>query len=364
MPKLYNPKTIINNIDNTSNFSFRTNSSATNLPKKIPPSSSSNRIINSLGNKKNIGRINNNNNRIKNLILRVKKNKKIKNNKNSTTTTSTTNTLVSVDKSNSIAKSLGFKNAADFDNFIKDINLNKLSVTETKKLSRLFHYLSKVAKKNPKGIAKLAIVGGSLTAMIVFLKKFQNEHSGCFRYGRNNDESDNIKYKFAGSSWCNTNGSSSSSNGGDDKIKLLPESEHPLYNRIKWDCNYNNFKKNDDDDDQALVDKILEMGCNGLCDWKHFNFLAKKTRGEYTPIISKDLVNNNNEHFFKYIYKCETINMLQALSISTTNTLSDLIGLNVSNGIVLIKQLFLVFIFLILIYKMYFNLKGKRKQQQ
>ena len=72
---------------------------------------------------------------------------------------------------NRIAKSLGFKNTRDFDTFIKRINQYKLNSYETEKVLKLYTYLKNVAKKHPKSIAKLAIAGGSLTAMIIFIKK-------------------------------------------------------------------------------------------------------------------------------------------------------------------------------------------------
>ena len=215
MPKLYNPKVIIknnksliNSLDN--GFSFRN----PRFNNKIP-----------------VTKINNSQSgdRIKNLLVRVNKGKKIKKNKNPSAITKTTH---HTQQSNSIAKSLGFKDAVDFDNFIKNVNPNKLNAAETKKISILFKHLLKTAKRNPKSIAKLAIAGGSVTALIVFLKKFQNDYSGCFRYRKknkffmnkddndnnNDDDDDDVKYKFAGSTWCNTNGTTKTET---KNIKLL-----------------------------------------------------------------------------------------------------------------------------------------------
>ena len=262
-------------------------------------------------------------------------NKKIKM-KNSNVKKTISKTIPSYNsaKVNKTAKSLGFKDNTDLNNFIKKINPNKLSISETKKVSKLYYHLSKIAKSKPKSIAKLAIAGGTITTMILFLQKYQNIHCGCFRYEKNKNENDqDIKYKFMGT-WCNNN-----NNNDNEKVKLLPENEHPLYNKKKWDCNYNKFPKGNNQ-----IDKILNLGCNGLCNLENFNILAKTTNGEYEPITYKQ--------FDKYIYKCETMTILQALSISTGDVLNETFSgfFDSDLGKHLIKNILRILFIIMLIY--------------
>ena len=206
---------------------------------------------------------------------------------------------------NTVAKSLGFKHVQEVDDFIRNINPHKLNVSDIKKLSKLYSHISKIAKNRKYRLAKLAVAGGSITAMIIFLQKYQKTHNGCFRYEKIYEEGE-IKYKFDGKSWCNILGN----NISNKEIKHIPESQHPLYNHKKWDCNYNKFPKGN-----KRIDNIINLGCNGLCDWKNFNILAQTTNGEYQPLI--DYTED------KYIYRCETVNILQAFSSSTGEILSD-----------------------------------------
>ena len=333
MPRLSKPKSILNFLDNSNNPRFNPKHSLVSLP----PSSSS-----SVSNA--VTRISatsaKNADRLKTLFRRRKK---IPINKKNPNMDSFVN-----NKSDRIARILGFTNVKSFDNFIRNINVKKLSITESKKLRRLFSYLSRVAKKNPKSIAKLAIIGGTLTAMVTYIQKFQDSYSGCFRYQRNKItnyfEESTVKYKFAGSSWCNTRGGSSSQN-----IILLSEKKHPLYEQKKWDCNYDNFDKSNDNN-KRIIDKIVGLGCNGLCDWQNFNTLARMTKNdEYREIIISP--ENDIRFSSNYIYKCETKSFLHALASTTTNALGEIFTF--SFGEIPIKQLVFTFLFIILMYILY-----------
>ena len=264
----------------------------------------------------------------------------------------------SLKKTNAIAKSLGFKNSIDVDDFIKKVNPHKLTASETKKMSNLYRYLLKVSKKHPKTIAKLAVAGGTLTAMIIYLKRFQNTYNGCFRYNNNDDEL--IKYKFDGI-WCNNNNNNKIIGKlNDDNIKLIPENEHPLYDKIKWDCNYNNFNNNNNNNKktQEKINQILNLGCNGLCSVDNFNILANTTNGEYNPIVI-----NKNNILSSFTYKCETITMLQALSTTTVNALDEIVtGLFDGNIINEIIKLFFVVILIFIIFKGSLHFRKKVRQ--
>ena len=350
MTKLFNAKSVITSLDNIRGIGKKTSSHGSKIFNKSSRVSSSSSFKHSNG-------------KIKNLLMRVNKRQK----KVTRTTTKNKNiSSISTEKSNTLARDLGFDNVTDFNKYINDINPHKLTVVETTKLSRVFKYLSKVAKKNPKSIAKLAIAGGTVTAMVIFLKEFQNKYSGCFRYDKNGDS--NVKYKFAGSSWCNIT-ATDIIDSDNNEIKILPENTHPLYNHLKWDCNYTRFgqnpvsfveennNNNNNEEKEIIIENILSLGCNGLCNWRHFNTLAKMTNGEYKPIIIKDF--DDTQIFYKYIYKCETIDILTALSMSTVDALSDLLDTNLG---IKIKQVFLMFILFILIYKLYFGFKKRNEK--
>ena len=172
--------------------------------------------------------------------------------------------------------------------------------------------------------------------MIIFLQNYQKTHTGCFRYEKEQQQQQQeIKYKFAGVSWCNNIGNNNNNNNSMD-VKLIPENQHPLYNQKKWDCSYNKFPIGNNQ-----IDRILNLGCNGLCNWKNFNILAKTSKGEYEPITY-------NDDDDKYVYKCETINMLQALSISTGDAFSDLFDWNL--GKYFMNTVLRIFFIMILIY--------------
>ena len=245
---------------------------------------------------------------------------------------------------NQTAKSIGFKDSVEFDNFIQNIDPHKLNISETQKVSKLYSSLSKLSRSKSKGshIAKMAVAGGTIVAMIIFLQNFQRNHSGCFRYdkvnnGSNDGDEIRIKYKFDGKSWCNNVlGGGTSEN---KKVKTIPETEHPLYNVNKWDCKYKNFPLGDE-----KVDRILNLGCNGLCNWENFNVLATLTQGEYQPLLDYNDT--------RYVYKCETVNFLQALSSTTGDAISHTFSglLDSDLGRQLVSTLLRVFFILILIY--------------
>ena len=207
------------------------------------------------------------------------------------------------------AEKLGFDNIRHFEDFIKNINPHHLSPPKVRKLTKIFKYLSK-----SKGtIAKSAIAGGTLLSMIIYMKHFQKKYSGCFRYDDNDDDK-TIKYKFK--EIC---GNDDDDDDDDDDVKLLPIQEHPLYGIKKWDYNYYKFEKGNKE-----IDEILQLGCNGLCDWKNFNILAETTQGKYDPI--------NPPANDKYVYNCETMSLLKALSTSTGNAVNEIVtGLYISN---------------------------------
>ena len=259
---------------------------------------------------------------------------------------------------NKRAKFLNFKSEANFYDFINEMarKKNNYSIKDLKTLSNIYNYLKKFARKHPKSIAKTAIAGGSIIAMVTYLKNFQTKYSGCFRYDDDNDtiieESSNIKYKFRGN-FCVGNDDDDDDDDDDEEIKLLPELNHPLYGKNKWDCNFKDFFSSDDDDKRKKIDEIINLGCNGLCDWKNFNVLAESTTpiNHYNPIT----INDNDI----YTYQCEKISILRALSTSfgdfLSETFSGILDSNLGDNLIqLFIRLVLIFFIIIFLYKILF----------
>lgn len=236
-------------------------------------------------------------------------------------------------KADKLANKIGFKNENDFFNFIQSIkDPSRLTVEQATRLSKVFKHFSKLAKKHPLSTVKLAVIGGTITAMVIFLKRFQQSHTGCFRYNGEDD----VKRKFKGSNFCVND------DNDNDDVELISEEEHPLYNvKNKWDCKFSNFKSN------AKVDGILSLGCNGLCDWENFNVLASYSNSnKYKPI------DNIGDEHHEYLFKCEKMTFLRAISTSTSNAFNELF-FDSNFGKSIIKSIIRIFIIIILIFFLY-----------
>ena len=248
-----------------------------------------------------------------------------------------------------IAKGMGFADEKDFGNFINKID-DVTTASNNPKLHRIYRYLS----NHKSEIAKYALLGGTIGSMVYYIKSFQKEQSGCFRYSIDKKNDNMIRYKINGNFCCN------STNEESQYIKLLPEDSHPLYGKPKWDCDYDEFSldNNDDDDDHH---KIMNEGCRGLCNLENFNRLAQFTNGKYQPVV----VNLDAERN-KYVYRCEKTTFLAALSNVSGNILSDTIeGLTSSRLLAAFKEnyifktlTFILLIFIIFLFlKIYVHLK-------
>ena len=221
-------------------------------------------------------------------------------------------------ETNTIAKHMGFESEDDFAKFIKESSSS--SDADTKKLKNIFLLFKEYAQKNPKSIVKYAVITGTISGMVIYLKKFQSENTGCFRYEKNaNINNVLIKYKFKGN-FCNNVKQEQETN----YIKLLPENNHPLYGKLKWDCSFNQFYSNENFATQD-IDDIRFLGCNGLCNWENFNRLAQSTK-EYAPI---EYNINNEEENNQYLYVCESSTILRELATSVGDTVNEVFtGLN------------------------------------
>ena len=244
------------------------------------------------------------------------------------------------------AKKMGFKNSDEFDNFIKEVDPYNMTPHQNTQARKIYRYLK--LNKNKKTILKWSVIGASATSLIVYLQNYQKKHSGCFRYHK--DELNNpIRYKFRGNihSCHNIGDDQEGIYEGDSQIKLLDGNKHPLYRTLKWDCNYDKFYKKTE-----AVDQILQLGCNGLCNLENFNLIASgHTMDKFTPLLNPQDVNYDN-----YIFKCENISLLQALSQSTGDTVNELFsGLFDSELgkqiLKIILQLFFIIIIIIIFYK-------------
>ena len=238
------------------------------------------------------------------------------------------------------AKKLGFQNESDFNHFFKHVDAKKMTQAETAKATKLYNELSKIVKKSKNSggrttsVAKLAIAGGTISAMVIYLQSYRNERSGCFRLFKNSASNDNIGSKFIGKMYYCGNASS------EGKIR---QRKHPLFAHEKWDCNYNDFiNKNE------TLDKILKLGCNGLCNVDNFNFLVRHhtESGKFAP-VETDLK--------QYKYECRDVSLLEALSQSTETAVSKITQGILDSELVkqILKLLLQIFVLLLLFFCSY-----------
>ena len=242
------------------------------------------------------------------------------------------------------AKKMGFENALDFNNFIKNVDPDNMSKIQIQKAKKLKNFLSGSKTKN--AFVKMLLGASTLTAMVVYLKRYSDKHSGCFRYFQNNDS---MKDKISGKTfYCG--GSSNSTDGknddDDDDDGILPEKKHPLFNHPnKWDCNFKDFENVNEYSHQ-----IINQGCNGLCNIENFNYLVKNHTNP-----SKNFLPIENP-YPQFVYKCENISLLEALSKTAGDTVDEITsGLFDSELfgriITLAWQIFFLLLMLIITYK-------------
>ena len=242
-----------------------------------------------------------------------------------------------IDETNELARKLGFKDEADFAKFISKLDLNKniRGVKDTQKLGRLSKYIKNYVAKHPTSVAKGAIAGGTIAFLVSYLKKFQAENTGCFRYAKD-DENNLIRYKFEGN-FCldnvdySDNSDASDTTTSTEKVKIIAANQHPLFGVTnKWDCDFSQFEKGN-----PTVDQILNAGCNGLCDWLNFNTLTGHTTttttstgggdgddGDYVfdPLVIDD---DDDNEYYMYIYKCEKATILRAITSGVSEVVDE-----------------------------------------
>lgn len=194
-----------------------------------------------------------------------------------------------------LAKKLGFKNEDDIYQYIA----KSKKAGNWDRLRGLFG----VMRENKTIISSLGI-GAAATTLYFYCLRHQENNSGCFRYKKDKRGGirKNTRKKIAGYSCL--------ASGGE---KLQPK-RHPLYRVEKWDCNFTNFR---DDDDNNNVNEILDLGCAGLCNLDNFNKLATLTDNY------KSLEESLDNH--PYVYKCEKVTILQFLIDGAGNTLDDIV---------------------------------------
>ena len=216
-----------------------------------------------------------------------------------------------IDDTDTLARKLGFKDESDFAKYISDLDLKKnIQVKDIQKLGGLFKYIKSYVVKHPTSVVKAAIAGGTITFMVSYLKKFQADNTGCFRYAKD-DKNNLIRYKFEGNFCLGEVG------GTTNEVKIISENQHPLFNVTnKWDCDYSQFEEGN-----PAVDEILNAGCNGLCDWLNFNTLTGLTTSgddKFDPLIIDD-----NDEYYMYIYKCEKATILRAITSGVSNVVDE-----------------------------------------
>ena len=206
-------------------------------------------------------------------------------------------------QANKLAIKWGFQNEKNFAKFISSSEV----LTDTTRIYKVFNNLKKFAKKHPKSIAKFAVASGTVSGMVVYLRKYQEEHSGCNRYHKKSGN----HYKFKGSFCYDSNTADTNP---------IHDTKHPLYHHNTWDCNYIHGLINENEPNESIC-KVFSLGCAGLCDWQNFNLLTQVTSGQYIPLeMNAETKIKINE----YSYKCETYTILRTLTDSAANIVDDI----------------------------------------
>ena len=264
-----------------------------------------------------------------------------------------------IKQSDVMAKKYGFKNELElakeieYGAYLCKTPYGRNIVNNNPRFINLYHQLKRI--KNKSTMIKAALIGGTVSGLIIYLGKVQNEKSGCFRY--NLDEKQNlVKYKVGGGNFCIGSGE------GEDDLKdvniiVLPEEEHPLFNKDKWDCDFDKFNATTNID-REYVQKIVQLGCNGLCNLKNFNMLANFTSGDnlYNKVTAE-------EKFKKYMFVCERPTFLRTLIDETGGVVgqvaSEIFGSDVFKEIIQKISYYIPYILFILIVILFlYNLKG------
>ena len=223
-------------------------------------------------------------------------------------------------KTNQLAMRAGFKNEEEFIKSIDDYLIlykTDKTVLQNPKLLQMFQFLKHQAIKNPKTTLVAILASGSIIAILKTISEIHRKNTGCFRYYK--DENNNnklIKQKILGNFCVNGDDDDNDLSSGDDHY-FLPESEHPLFNKEKWDCNYKNFDLNGINGIKATP--IFDLGCNGLCDLLNYNALAALTP-EYEGITLSD---EEHEKHDKYMYVCERASILRELTTDILDSVNE-----------------------------------------
>ena len=245
-----------------------------------------------------------------------------------------------------MAKRLGFRNEAELAREIEaaaelcEMSKNgRIIVNKTPKMRNLFFHLTRLKHKS--SIVKGALLAGTISGMVIYLAKIQREQSGCFRYNLDNREQ-LVKNKMAGN-FClgDVHDDSSSTDEFLSKdLIVIPENLHPLFEKDKWNCEFENFEMTGDVDRERVYN-ITSLGCNGLCNVENFNILASLTN-DY-----KEIINDENE----YTFVCERATFLRTLTEESINYISEVadgvIDSNIFKGFY--RHIYKYFIFLIIL---------------
>ena len=214
-----------------------------------------------------------------------------------------------------LAQGAGFRNENEFikdiDNYLVLCKKDK-TILQDSRLLQMLKFLERKARKNPKTTIGLIMASGSTIVILKRISEIHKNNTGCFRYFKDGDKL--VKQKISGN-FCISN--------DEDDINFLPESEHPLYNKKKWDCSYKNFDLNGINRIKATP--IFDLGCNGLCDLLNYNALAALTP-EYEGITLSD---EEHEKHDKYMYVCERASILRELTTDVLNSVNE-----VANGVI------------------------------
>ena len=271
-------------------------------------------------------------------------------------------------QSDILAQKLGFENERDF---ARKIMSGAGSSRNTGVVSKLY----KLLKTHPK-LVKYGVGITSAAVLYNICIDYQMKHSGCFRYRRTrpeietNEKDKNMEIddknmetnkgatddlylietgKKVRGHFCVSDDSKYWEESVD--VAWVPEGEHPLYDKRKWDCDFAAFQET------RSSQEIINLGCNGLCDPTNFNILASSSlNGAFSPYPN---LNENGE----YVFRCEKVTFLRHIAELLGDGVDDIVdGISHSNlgkrvldmfDLKPLKSVMLIFLIILLLYVLY-----------
>ena len=202
---------------------------------------------------------------------------------------------------------VGFKSEEEFQKFIDE---DAVKDPDSPAVRKVFKKLYNWAKNNKSIIAKSILAVGMGAPFVAMIQKLQRENTGCFVYYTDEKTNELKRHKILNRSCAFDQYLLASSSDSNNNFY-----SHPL-DGISWDCSY-------DTHILKMYDKwkILEAGCNAICEPHNYNLLASHISGYFPLNNDESYLSNKNKY-----WKCENSTFLRALTIEMGSTVRDVAG--------------------------------------